>query len=449
MRIGLVMEHFLPSGDRCGKWAYQLARELLSRGHEVHVVTQSSGEESQRLPIVVHNLGVIRSPLARAAAAGQMVHSLTLDLIHDFGTGWYCDVFQPFGGSCPAQWERSLSLAPAWSRSLQRALWPVWPGHHGLESLWTRQYINDGRLFVVPSRRTAEDLGQWHDVPRQRIRRVYSGVDTVRYSPFHRESYREPVRRRLQINDDSLLVLLVTDDPRVDGLQTLLRAMSLLSSRRAPVRLLVAGVKRWLAPARRAAAMRLSGNVIFVPPSHDLIPLYAAADIYVQPTLSDPNGIGTLEAMASGLPVITTEFNGISELVTAGREGFVLETPGDFEALASHIDALRDPSMRATMGQNSRQLSLRHTLVQNLQELTAVYEEVVLSQSVGLAGAAERRTQRGIPLANDALPSSTTRQQRVIHEHPSDPSKIGHRPLVPRRLHTDGTRSGNRPRRGS
>ena len=403
-------------------------------------MAQTCGEESQRLPIVVHNLGSIRSPLARAAAAGQKVHSLTLDLIHDFGTGWYCDVFQPFGGSGPAQRERSLSLAPAWSQSLQRELWPVWPGHHGLESLWTRQYVNDGRLFVVPSRRTAEDLGQWHGVPRQRIRRVYSGVDTVHYCPFHRESYREPVRRRLQINDDTLLVLLVTDDPRVDGLQTSLRAMSLLSSRRVPVRLLVAGLKRRLAPARRVASMRLSGNVVFASPSEDLIPLYAAADVYVQPTLSDPNGVGVLEAMASGLPVITTEFNGISERVTEGREGFILERPGDFEALASHINALRDPSVRATMGQDARQLALRHTVAQNVQELTAVYDEAIRSQSVGEARSAER---------NDALPSSTSKQQRVIHEHPADPSTVKHRTLVPQRLRSDGARSGSRPRRGT
>lgn len=448
MRVGLVMEHFRPSVDRCGKWAYQLARELLSRGHEVHVVAQSFGEESQRLSIVTHALGTVRSPLMLASAAGQKLHSLTLDLIHDIGVGWYCDVFQPYGGSGPAEIERALLLAPTWSRSLRRVLWPVWPGHHSLERLWARQYINDGRLFVVPSRRAAEDLGRWHDVPRELIRRVYNGVDSVRYSPFLRDSYREPLRRRLGISDETLLVLHMAGNPRMDGLSTLLKSMAWLATRKMPVHLLVGGVRRWLAPARLAAAMRLSSCVTFVGPLDDFAPLYAAADIYAQPTASDPNGATALEALASGLPVITTQFNGISELLLDGREGYVLDDPADVAALAGRIETLCDPTVRATMARSARQLALRHTLTQNIQELLIVYEEAVRNQTVDAPGPAGRRGRREMVQASESASSLTARQQRLIHEHPATPSAVNPPALPPRRVRAGG-RSGNRPRRSN
>ena len=84
------------------------------------------------------------------------------------------------------------------------------------------------------------------------------------------------------------------------------------------------------------------------------VPYYAAADAYVQPTFYDPCSLVVLEALASGLPVVTSRFNGVSELLTQGREGYVIYDPADHYELAEALVPMFNPARRAAMGQASR-----------------------------------------------------------------------------------------------
>jgi UDP-glucose:(heptosyl)LPS alpha-1,3-glucosyltransferase len=83
-----------------------------------------------------------------------------------------------------------------------------------------------------------------------------------------------------------------------------------------------------------------------------------------------------LEALASGLPVITTRFNGASELMQDGREGYVVESPDQTEQLAQCLEHLLDPDRRKPMRQAARLAVKDHSLQQNFREMMAVFEKV-------------------------------------------------------------------------
>ena len=101
---------------------------------------------------------------------------------------------------------------------------------------------------------------------------------------------------------------------------------------------------------------------------------YAAADIYAQPTYYDPCSLTVLEALACGLPVITTRRNGASELLTHGRDGFILDRPGDLDGLAEAILALCEADLRRDVGAAARALAEGHSTERNYRGILAVYE---------------------------------------------------------------------------
>jgi UDP-glucose:(heptosyl)LPS alpha-1,3-glucosyltransferase len=109
----------------------------------------------------------------------------------------------------------------------------------------------------------------------------------------------------------------------------------------------------------------------------DPCPFYAAADVYVHPTWYDPCSLTVIEALAGGIPVITTRFNGASEFLTEGQEGFVIADPADTVALAEKMRVLLDPELRFTMGADARRLAIKHTFEQQTAEFLSLYDEVV------------------------------------------------------------------------
>ena len=156
MRIGLVLGRFDP---RCGgaeQSTVQYALGLARRGHEVHVVAKSFGPQAHGVPIVAHPTGEVRSRIAFAEAAEATLRSLSLDVVHDMGWGWYCDVFQPRGGSWMALSEQKLLLLPRWLRPGKRLFDRLTPRHRQFARLLERQCADDGRLVVAMSRMTAE-----------------------------------------------------------------------------------------------------------------------------------------------------------------------------------------------------------------------------------------------------------------------------------------------------
>ncbi len=382
MKVALVIEQFDP---RCGgaeQWTAQFAARLLARRHEVHVVAKRFGEQVRTMPIVVHRLPRTTTRPGFAEAAQAQLLTIAPDVIHDMGAGWFCDVFQPHGGSFAALSRRKLRMVAPWVRPLKGRVDPLLSRHRQFRALSERQYVDDGRLMVALSRTVAADFRQFHGVPEQRIRLIYNGVDTKRFSPERRRQYREQLRHELGLNDDIVLILIVTHNFRLKGVPLLLRAMRRLKRADAPVHLVVVGGKRIGGWIRAAGRLGVGRAVTFIGSVDDPVPYYAAADIYAHPTFYDSCSLVVLEALAGGLPVVTTQYNGAAELMTDRREGYVMGDPADLSELTSRLESLFDQDVRRRMGEAARRLALKHTLEHNVDQMLAVYEESLQERSV-------------------------------------------------------------------
>jgi len=372
MRIALVIDHLDPRRGGAEQWTYQHAERLLARGHEVHVVAQGVNGPAARLEIVPHLIGPVRPVLRRAAAAEKALQGLKVDMVHDIGLGWHSHVLQSEDGSRLAQWEQKLLLLPSWQRPWKRAMLRALPRYRDFRRLMARQFGDPQRIVIAVSQMCAHDYQHYHNVPAERIRLVYHGADNERFSPEHRIRWRDEVRDRLGVCEDEVLLLFVGHDYQRKGLSTAVRAAKRLAAEGAAVRLVVVGGKK----RRPQPAIDSSGVVINVGAIDDPVPYYAAADVFVLPTFYDPCSLSVSEAAASGLPSVTTRFNGAAELLTEGVDGSVIYDPADDAELAGALRPLLERNVRQRMGDAARKLALKHTLDRNCDQIVSIYQQI-------------------------------------------------------------------------
>jgi glycosyltransferase involved in cell wall biosynthesis len=181
------------------------------------------------------------------------------------------------------------------------------------------------------------------------------------------------------------------------GVETLLRALPTVLSRHT-VSLLLCGQGVQESTLRRLAkALGIAARVRFMGVVGDdqLPALYRAATVFVMPSPHELQSIATLEAMASGLPVIAAHALALPELVEDGRNG-LLFPPGEALALAHRVISLLADSTRAAhMGRKSREVAEGHDIESSLQAFEALYHHLQASKR----DAESRAVQPGSPAA--------------------------------------------------
>ncbi len=236
---------------------------------------------------------------------------------------------------------------------------------------------------------------------------------------------REAMRRRLGIAPQTVLLLLAATNFQLKGVATLLRAAARLRAARTPVQTLVVGGKRLGGWRRTAARLGLADAVRFVGPVDDVLPYYAAADVYVHPTIYDTCSLVTLEAAACGLPVVTTRCNGAAEMFHDGDDIHVIAAPGDDAALAARIAALLDPAARSAIGAAARKTAMRHTFEENVDDILALYQEVVHRRVRRVDGAVVWSGRVRLPEERAGRASGARTAAHGVHEESPSPSVRG------------------------
>jgi len=376
MNVALVIEQLDPRRGGVEQWTWQFARRLLARGHRLELVAAGFAPEARQLGCAVHELGRQPSRVAFAAAAEAKLRTLSVDVIHDTGCGWYCDVFQPHGGSRAASITQNLQLATRAWRPIKRHAQAWLPRYRQFRQLERKQYGQRDRIYLALSQRVAADLRQHHQVPPEQLRIVYNGVDLERFHPDRRQGEREPLRAQLRLGARDLLALIVAHNFRLKGVAPLIRAVARVRRLGLPLSLAVIGGGKPAAYQRLAQSLNIGAQAHFIGSVSDVAPWYAAADLYVQPTYYDPCSLVALEALASGLPVITTIFNGAGELIPEGEAGYVLPEPDDDLALAETISRMCVPATLERMSLAARKTAMGHSFDHNCDEILAVYDEI-------------------------------------------------------------------------
>ena len=160
------------------------------------------------------------------------------------------------------------------------------------------------------------------------------------------------------------------------GLKFLMRSLKYLEAK--DWRLIVVGKGNWfryLGYAPRAFRNR----IIYSPPVDDLNKYYSACDVFVLPSIYEPFGNVHLEALASGLPVVASKFSGAAELMTDKMNGIILKDPSDPKEIARHINHLRDPKARESMGRQGRRLAEKFSIEKNTEKMLRLYRNLLAS----------------------------------------------------------------------
>jgi UDP-glucose:(heptosyl)LPS alpha-1,3-glucosyltransferase len=208
------------------------------------------------------------------------------------------------------------------------------------ESRFYRRY--KGRVIAVSSKIAAE-LSKFYGVDRDAISVIPHGVDVVRFSRRNREQHREEMRRGLGIRENQTMALYVGDLTKAHAY------LKELSGAAPDVQFVIVTPSRayhWSSP-----------NVQIVPSSPIIERYYAAADALVFPTTYDAFGMVLLEAMASGLPVFSSDRAGAAELIDSGKDGFVTRLDEWVETTASR---LHDQELLDRVGTAAEQTAHRH-----------------------------------------------------------------------------------------
>jgi glycosyltransferase involved in cell wall biosynthesis len=239
-------------------------------------------------------------------------------------------------------------------------------------------YTNRHTRLAAVSHRTADLLAGYFG--RNDVSVIYNGIDTLQFSLPARLALRQGARFRRKFADDELVLLLIGNDWRVKGLPEVLEAMATL--RELPLRLIVVGSDDAAYFQRTAQQLGIADRCRWESPRADVIEFFAAADIYVSPTKEDSFGLPVAEAMACGLPVITSKFAGVSELIQNNRDGLILSdihssTPDSHSAPSSNPPALvsllrklhADSTLRKNLGESAAIAAQNWTWDRNATEI--------------------------------------------------------------------------------
>ena len=367
LRIVFVRRGYSRSG---GAEAYlkRLAAGIVKAGCEVQLVTTNEWPEDQRPFGSIKRLGST-SGIGFADELEQIRPQLHCDVLLSLERVWSCDVYRA-GDGVHRAW---LARRRKFEIPLKQFVRGASRKHRDLlqleESLFEKRKA--GRV-IVASQMVVNEITDLYRYPADKINVVRNGVplDRFRFDP----ELRERSRAGLKLKQDQIALLFAGSGWERKGLLFAIEAMALCKNRK--MRLLVAG----RGDARQYQTMRLrfwrENPVQFLGEVADLVPVYAAADIFILPTIYDPFSNACLEALASGLPVITTRSNGFSEIIKDGVHGSVIEDAGNLIALRDAIrfwsdSSLRDAARSANI-ERASQFDISNNVAQTLEVLARV-----------------------------------------------------------------------------
>lgn len=306
---------------------------------------------------------------ARAVCAALQSHSF--DLVQSHERISCCDVYRA-GDGVHRQW---LAYRARAAGPLERIALALNPYHLYTKAAERRMFASPRlRAVICNSNMVKEEVRRHFGLDEAKLHVIYNGVDLAAYNPALREAWRARKRTELGIVDSAAVFLFVGSGFARKGVPQLLRAMTGVRG----AHLIVVGEDRELARMQSAAAdMKLSSRVHFTGGQDDVKPWYGMADCFVLPTLYDPFPNAALEAMACGLPLITSMQCGAAEFVESGVEGYICRDALDVVELARCLNLAAAPGQALRMGAAARRRVEPYDLAGMAQQLTQLYSDLL------------------------------------------------------------------------
>jgi UDP-glucose:(heptosyl)LPS alpha-1,3-glucosyltransferase len=363
LSLVFVRRGYSPTG---GAEAYlkRLARGVIEAGHDVQLVATNDWPDGEwPFGSITHLRS--KSPIEFASELERLRAQFQFDVLFSLERIWSCDVYRAGDGVHRAWLERRRKF----ELPLKRFVRSLNSKHQDLLRL-EQSLLSGGntKRVIAGSQMVKDEIISLYGYPADNIDIIRNGVPLkkFRFDPKLREKSRE----ELDLKPDQIALLFAGSGWERKGLLFAIEAAALCKDRK--MRLLVAG--RGNARLYKTRRLRLWRDepLQFLGEVADMLRVYSAADIFVLPTIYDPFSNACLEALACGLPVITTRSNGFSEIIENGVHGSIVDHAGDLLALRGAIRLWSDPSRRAAARWTNTQLAAQFDISQNINETLAI-----------------------------------------------------------------------------
>ncbi|MEO7932312.1 MAG: glycosyltransferase family 4 protein [Chthoniobacterales bacterium] len=345
MRIGLVRRGYSPAGG-AESYLRGFAQAALAAGHET-VFFCSPEWQDWAFGEMIRVAG--KSPRAFSDQLAALRPKEKCDVLFSLERVSQCDFYRA-GDGVHAAW---LKRRAEFESPLRRLTFAFNPKHRALLRL-EKESITGARCVIANSemvrREIAENYGS-----SIRVEVVRNGIDPLKWAVP--SECREALRKRFELQPNDRVAVFVGSGWERKGLR-----FAIAAAREAGCILLVSG--------KGHAESFHAPQVRFLGPTDQVADVLHAADAFILPTIYDPFSNATLEALAAGLPIITTTANGVSEILDPESDGTAVTSPGDVSALAAALKRwLPDQNTAIRQSHGSR-----FTLERNFAETLRIIE---------------------------------------------------------------------------
>jgi UDP-glucose:(heptosyl)LPS alpha-1,3-glucosyltransferase len=360
VKLAIVRQKYTPFGG-AERFVERALAALRAKGIDASIVAREWQGDMQGVRVNPFYLGRTWRDAGFARGVQRLIAQKRFDLVQSHERIPGCDIYRA-GDGVHATWlELRNQPADAWS-----------PWHRYTLAAEAAMFRHpDLRAVICNSRMVKDDIARRFGVADEKLNVIYSGVDLDVFHPRLREERGLGLREKVGVGETASVILFVGSGYERKGLPTLLHALSRMTRRDA--RLWVVGRdKDEMRMRKLAQTLGIDDRVLFLGAQPDVRPFYGAADVFALPTLYDPFPNAALEALACGLPLVTTTTCGAAELVTPFNGAVI--AAGDVTALAASLDALcaRAPTMRGAARASVAHLDLTSMAAQ----LMALYSRL-------------------------------------------------------------------------
>ncbi len=360
LTIAFARRGYSPSGG-AENYLKRLAQGVVDLGHSAQLIATDDWPTNE-WPF--GSIARVKANSAIGFANELEKLEIRCDVLMSLERVWRCDVYRAGDGVHQA-W---LNRRRKFEMPLQRFVRGINRKHRDILQLEESLFAKGGAGRVIANSEMAKkEITDLYRYPSEKVDIVRNGVplEKFRFDP----ALREKSRNDLKLKPDQIALLFAGSGWERKGLRFAIEAMELCRDRK--LRLLVAG--RGDARGYKPKRFFTEEPVRFLGELGDLRPIYAAADIFILPSIYDPFSNACLEALAFGLPVITTRDNGFSEIIENGVHGSIVDLPNNVAALRDAIrfwsDELRRTSTRSAAVERASQFDISKNVAATLKIL--------------------------------------------------------------------------------
>ncbi len=371
LTLALVRQRYTMDGG-AERFVARTLSTLQNRGVSIVLVTRQ-WQAVQSMQLLLCNpfyLGSLWRDWGFARRACKLLAHHPVDLVQSHERLACCDIYRA-GDGVHREWLKQRRRALGWWGKLRLALNP----YHYYVRFAEKRLFNSARLRAVicNSQMVKQEINHYFAFPENKLHVIYNGVDSTQFHP-DLQRFRTSIRAHYAIPPDAMLFLFVGSGFERKGIPILLEAMTQLPS---STHLLVVGrdknLPRFIA---RAETLMLKDRVHFAGAQQDVRPYYGATDAFVLPTLYDPFPNAVLEALATGLPVITSTRCGAAEIIEKNNCGLICDAL-DKSKWVKAMKTMSESEYRHATGGAARKAAETLSEENMGEQLLALYESLL------------------------------------------------------------------------